>query len=88
MDYVVRATYDIFTLYMLLIMLRWLGPWLQLELDVGRLRYIGQIVDPLVHAVRKRLPSLGPMDFAPVVTVLGVWLIRSLTVGIMAGGVH
>jgi hypothetical protein len=81
MDYVVRATYDIFTLYMLLIMLRWLGPWLQLELDVGRLRYIGQIV-------RKRLPSLGPMDFAPVVTVLGVWLIRSLTVGIMAGGVH
>ena len=86
MEYVVRATYDLITLYMLLILVRWLGPWLQLELDIGRLRYIGKVVDPVVGAVRRRLPSLGPMDFAPLVTVLGAWLIRSLTVGIMAGG--
>lgn len=82
---IARLTYDLITLYMLLILLRWLGPWIQLDLDVGRLRYIGKMVDPLVGAVRKRLPSLGPMDFSAIVTLLGVWLIRTLTVGVLAG---
>lgn len=82
---IARLTYDLITLYMLMILLRWLGPWLQIDLDVGRLRYIGKTVDPLMHAVRKRLPSLGPLDFAPLVTVLGVWLIRTIAVGVLAG---
>ena len=82
---IARLTYDLISLYMLMILLRWLGPWLQLDLDVGRLRYIGKAVDPLMGAVRKRLPSLGPMDLSAVVTVLGVWLIRTLLVGVLAG---
>jgi YggT family protein len=66
------------TLYMLLILLRWLGGAIGFETDYGRWRWIARITDPLINNVRRVLPNLGPMDFGPLVSLLLVWLVRTL----------
>jgi len=73
-----RLVYDLMTLYMLGILLRWFGPWIQLDLGSGRFRWVSRLVDPVVGGVRKALPPLGPMDFAPIATVIAVWLVREV----------
>lgn len=78
MDIIPRTIDSVLTLYLLFILLRWLGPWLSLELEGGYLRFIPRLTDPLLKWVRSMLPPNGPMDFAPLVSVLGVWLIREI----------
>lgn len=80
-----RAVESAFTLYMLLILIRWLAGFLELNLYDIRFRWIGRLVDPLISAVRRILPTMGPMDFAPVATLLIVWLVRELVLAMLAG---
>ena len=75
-----RAVVHCFTLYMLLILLRWTGPWLELDLYGGRLRWIPQLTDPLFNQMRRILPAMGPVDFAPLASLLIVWLVRQCIV--------
>lgn len=79
----VRAVYSLATLYMLLLLLRWIGAWLELDLMSPRLRWIPALTDPLIGWVRRRLPALGPFDFAPVAALLGVWILRELAVSLL-----
>lgn len=85
MDYLARAVFSVFTLYMILVLIRWLGPWISVETDFGRWRWIATITDPLVGRVRRVLPNLGPVDFGPMVTLLGLWLVRTVSVTLIAG---
>lgn len=78
---VARALYAVFTLYMLMILLRWLAPWLELNLHGPWLSWIPRLVDPLVNALRRILPSMGPMDFGPLAALFVVWLLRAILVG-------
>lgn len=82
---IVRALYSLLTIYMLLILLRWLGPWVQVHLDEGRLRPLCRLTDPLIDAMRRILPPMGPMDFGPVAALLAVYLLRTLSVAILIG---
>ncbi len=74
-----KSVYSLFTLYMLLLLLRWFSPWLGLEVESGRLRWIARIGDPLIKQMRRIIPSLGPADFGPVCAVLLVWLLREVS---------
>jgi len=85
MDYAARAIYSGLTLYMMLILLRWLGGWITVETDYGRWRWVGLVTDPLVGGIRRRLPNLGPVDFGPIVAILAVWLIRGLSLSLLLG---
>lgn len=76
----VRTVYSLLTLYMMLILLRWLGPWLQLDI-YGRWRWLGRLTDPLVNKIRRFLPPVGSMDFAPLGAVFLVWIVRVLLTG-------
>ena len=78
MEYVVRAVFSGLTLYMLLILLRWLGGAFGFETDYGRWKWIARVTDPLINNVRRVLPNLGPMDFGPLVSLLLDWLIRTI----------
>jgi len=75
---VARAVFCTFTLYMMVLLVRWLGPYLEIDL-FGRLRWVRGITDPLLNLVRRVMPPLGPVDFAPVVALLLVWLARQVT---------
>ncbi len=68
------------TLYMLAILLCWTAPWLELDLRQGRLSFVGRICDPVLERLRKVLPAMGPMDWAPPVALMVLWVIRIMLV--------
>lgn len=83
MDLIIRAWFALATLYMMAILLRWLGPWLEIDVKYGRFRWIGEAVDPLLRGVRRILPPLGPLDYAPVAALLLVWMLREVVVRVL-----
>lgn len=76
-----NVVYSAFTFYMLLVLLRWVGPWLEMEVEYGRFRWVARATDPLLNRLRSLLPSMGPIDFAPIAALLLLWLGRVLLAG-------
>ena len=83
MDLYVRITHSVLTLYMMLILLRWFGPWMSLEMTAGRLAWVGRLTDPLITRLRKVIPHMGPVDFAPLAARVLIWFVRILSVRIL-----
>ncbi len=83
MDLYPRLTHSVLTLYMMLILLRWFGPWMSLEVTAGRLSWVGRLTDPLITRLRKVLPHMGPVDFGPLAALVLVWFVRILSVRIL-----
>ena len=83
LELMMRVAYAAGTLYMMAIILRWLGPWIELDLRSKRLSWIRVITDPLIDAIRGVMPRLGPMDFAPLLALLAVWVVRTMAVGVL-----
>lgn len=77
-DIAFRAIYDLLTAYMLVLLLRWLGPWIAYDLRESRFRFLCRLTDPHIMALRRVLPHMGPMDFGPIAAIFSVWLARSL----------
>ncbi|MCX6374426.1 MAG: YggT family protein, partial [Armatimonadetes bacterium] len=74
---IVRRTLNaILTIYMMLILLRWLAPWLQLDTFDRRIRWAWRFTDPLIKFMRRILPPMGPVDFGPVAALFIVFIIR------------
>ncbi len=82
---IVMAIYSGITLYMLLILVRWLGPYLELDFYDSRLRWIARAVDPLLRAIRGVVPAVGPMDLGPLIAVLLFWIVREVAVRAIGG---
>lgn len=78
-DVIERAVYNLLTLYMLAVILRWMGSWIGLEMEYGRWRFIARITDPVLGRVRSVLPSMGPVDFSPLATLFFVWILREVS---------
>ncbi len=75
--------YTIFTLYMIAILAVWLGPYIQFDLRERKWgKWILIIVEPFLQIIRKKLPYFGPFNWAPIVMLLIVWLLRKIIVGI------
>ncbi|MBL7648127.1 MAG: YggT family protein [Candidatus Hydrogenedentes bacterium] len=68
------------TLYMMAILLRWLGPWLELEFHGPFLGLLPKATDPLVDFMKRVLPNMGPMDFSPMAAVMCVYIVRLILV--------
>jgi YggT family protein len=66
------------TLYMLIILIRWTSVWIELDLEMPRLKWIPRMTDPLIDLMRRVLPSAGPMDYGPLAALMAVWLVRLL----------
>ena len=71
-----RALNTLLTIYMMLIILRWLAPWLQLDAFNRWLRWTWRLTDPLINAMRRVLPPMGPIDFAPPAALFAVFFVR------------
>lgn len=70
----------VLTLYMLAILTRWAGSWLQLNTRSWWMRIIAAITDPLIQVMRKLLPPMGPVDWGPIAALVAVWLVRIVLV--------
>ena len=75
-----RLVFSAFTLYMLLILLRWLAPFLELDPYAPRMRWLSRLADPVIRAVRQFVPPSSSGDWAPIVALLAVWVCRELAV--------
>ena len=80
MDLYVRIAYSVLTLYMMLILMRWIGPRLSMDVTSGRLAWIARLTDPLITRLRRVLPHMGPIDFGPIAALVLVWFVRILSV--------
>jgi uncharacterized protein YggT (Ycf19 family) len=85
MYFVTRLVYSLATLYMMAILLRWLAPWLEIDLEMNPWRRLRTVADPLVDHVRRMLPPMGPADFGPPAAVFLVWLIRTVILTLLVG---
>jgi YggT family protein len=68
------------TLYMLAIIARWAGPWLELNTATWWMRIVARITDPLILLMRRLLPPMGPVDWGPIAALVAVWFVRILLV--------
>lgn len=68
------------TLYMMALLLRWLGPRLEIEFR-GPWALLPPICDPLIELMKRVLPPMGPMDWSPVAAVVCVYIVRLVIVG-------
>ena len=71
-----RALNALLTIYMMLILLRWFASWLQLDVFNRWLRWAWRLTDPLINAMRRMLPPMGPIDFAPLAALFAVFFVR------------
>lgn len=79
--------HSVLTLYMLLILVRWFGPYIQLDFYDARLRWIAALVDPFLRSIRSLAPALGPVDLAPLLALLALWVVRTIAVNAAGGAV-
>lgn len=79
-----RAAYAVFTLYMMVILLRWASAYIQLDLYSPRLRWVKTSTDPVINLVKRYVPTVGPFDFSVFVSLVVVYVLRQVTVGILA----
>ena len=82
--FLAHCVYSLTTLYMMGIVLRWLGPWIGIDLSLGRLRWVCRLTDPAVNRMRRLLPPMGPFDVGPVATLLVLWVGRTLVIRMLA----
>lgn len=89
-DIVGRTVNAVLTLYMLLLLLHWLAPYLQLDLKSPRVRWIGRLTEPLIAAMRKvaterlMLPRFGSLDYGPMLALFVLWIVRAIFAGLLA----
>jgi uncharacterized protein YggT (Ycf19 family) len=88
MDIAVRVIHSGITIYMILILLRWMAPHLGLELEYGPWKFLRRIIDPLLDGIRKSIPPMGPFDASPIVALFGCWFVRSLVVRILVTSIQ
>ena len=83
MDIVSRIIYSLFTLYMLVVLVRWTSPVLHIELEVGRMVWVKKITEPSFQAIRKVFPAIGPFDLTALVVLFVLWFLRTITLNLL-----
>jgi YggT family protein len=48
-------------------------------------RFFNRVTDPLIEPIRRRLPSVGGLDFSPLVALVLIWLAETILLIILAG---
>lgn len=76
------ALYSAITLYMMALLLRWLAPFLSVNMYARPYVWLNPIIDPYLKLIRNTLPSMGFTDWSPVAGILILWVIRSFVLSI------
>lgn len=46
--------------------------------------FVFRVTEPMLAPIRRRLPQSGPLDFSPMVLLLGLWLLRVILVALLS----
>ena len=78
---IVNTVFRIFSFIVLArVILSWIrvSPWHPTWGPI--IRFIYQVTDPIMEPVRRLLPSMGGLDFSPIIVLFGLDLIRVFVV--------
>ncbi|MBK7896074.1 MAG: YggT family protein [Anaerolineaceae bacterium] len=77
----------IFRAYTILIFARVIASWIRVDpyhpFWGPILRFVFQATEPLIQPIRRLLPSMGGLDFTPLILLIGLDLIRGLVVNLI-----
>jgi len=78
MSWVVIIAEKGISLLMLVILVTSLLSWVQPDPRNPIVRFLHAVVDPILHPIRVILPSMGGMDFSPLVALLILSMLQKL----------
>ncbi|HBF42145.1 MAG TPA: hypothetical protein DDW42_00670 [Desulfobacteraceae bacterium] len=68
------------TLYMWIIIARAVISWVNPDPYNAIVRFLTSVTEPVLYPIRRRLPSLGGMDFSPILVILVIIFVQSFLV--------
>ncbi|MAT97270.1 MAG: hypothetical protein CL608_09025 [Anaerolineaceae bacterium] len=79
----------IFRAYTILIFARVILSWIRVDPYHPTwgpiLRFIYQATEPIMQPVRNIIPSMGGLDFTPIIVLIGLDLLRGVIINILVG---
>ena len=66
----------IIDLYSLIVFVAVILSWLQLPYDNPAVRFVNSLTEPLLQPIRRVLPTMGRMDFSPIVLLVGLQILK------------
>ena len=55
--------------------------WVQLPYDNPVVQFVGRLTEPLLQPIRRALPSMGRLDFSPMILLVGLQILKSFLRG-------
>ena len=66
----------IIDLYSLIVFVAVILSWFQLPYDNPAVQIVNRLTEPLLQPIRRVLPTMGRMDFSPIVLLVGLQLLK------------
>ena len=66
----------IIDLYSLIVFVAVILSWFQLPYDNPAVRFANSLTEPLLQPIRRVLPTMGRMDFSPIVLLVGLQMLK------------
>ena len=76
------------TLYMWIIIGRAVISWVNPDPYNAIVRFLTSVTEPVLYPIRRRLPSMGGIDFSPILVILAIIFIQSFLVQSLADLAH
>ena len=84
-----NAIHILFRAYTYLVFARVIFSWIRVDpyhpFWGPILRFVFQATEPIMEPVRRILPSMGGLDFTPIVVLIGLDLLRGVIINILVG---
>ena len=76
----------VLNLYMWIVIARAILSWVNPDPYNPIVRFLYNITEPVLHAIRRRVPMFfGGIDFSPMIVILGIYFLDSFLVPTLAG---
>jgi YggT family protein len=72
---------SILSIYMWIIIIRAVLSWVNPDPNNNIVRILYQVTEPVLYAVRKRLPYTGGLDLSPIAVLLAIMFLQVFLVG-------
>ena len=72
----------IIDLYSLIVFVAVILSWFQLPYDNPAVRFVNSLTEPLLQPIRRVLPTMGRMDFSPIVLLVGLPNVERLSLNL------
>ncbi len=66
----------IIDLYSLIVFVAVILSWFQLPYDNPAVQIVNRLTEPLLQPIRRVLPTMGRMDFSPIVLLVGLQMLK------------